>query len=121
MLRIDDEAHVKRGPLRSRERHSLNSLLVLWALRLARLPPAWSLLSAALFAAHPIHVENIVYLVGRADALATSFYVLALILYQRNMKKATGAKVYGGYVLLTLLSGLCARVWMAKSVGFPRF
>ncbi len=32
--------------------------------------------SIFLFAVHPIHVENIVYMVGRADSLATMFWLL---------------------------------------------
>eukprot|EP00435_Cladocopium_sp_Y103_P064568 s6_g26.t1 len=37
--------------------HSLNSALVLLALRLASLPLGWSCLGASIFAAHPIHIE----------------------------------------------------------------
>jgi len=43
--------------------------------------PEMSLMSALLFAAHPVHTENVLYLVGRADILATSFCLLAVLLY----------------------------------------
>jgi len=89
--------------------HSLNSALVLWALRLASLPLSWSCLGASIFAAHPIHVENIVYLVGRADALSTTFYLLALIAYQSFAWRKRNISI-GCYILLAMLnvlSGLC--------------
>eukprot|EP00913_Durusdinium_trenchii_P011484 g10782.t2 len=38
-------------------RHSLNSALLLWAMRLASLPLSCACLGASLFAAHPIHVD----------------------------------------------------------------
>lgn len=89
--------------------HSLNSALVLLALRLASLPLGWSCLGASMFAAHPIHIENIVYLVGRADALSTTFYLLALITYQALALKRQTVSIRCYILLATLnvLSGLC--------------
>ncbi|CAK9056434.1 unnamed protein product [Durusdinium trenchii] len=88
--------------------HSLNSALLLWAMRLASLPLSCACLGASLFAAHPIHVENIVYLVGRADALSTTFYLLALIAYLLALKKQQmGLRSYALFAMLNVLSGLC--------------
>eukprot|EP00397_Hematodinium_sp_SG-2012_P013255 GEMP01013451.1.p1 GENE.GEMP01013451.1~~GEMP01013451.1.p1 ORF type:complete len:620 (+),score=101.19 GEMP01013451.1:183-2042(+) len=50
--------------------HTINSLLV-YSLA------DYHLLASLAFAWHPVHVENIVYLVGRADSLATTFWLLA--------------------------------------------
>ena len=55
-----------------------------------------------------MHVENIVYLVGRADALATSFYLLTQVLYQLHMGRELSLSAYAQFLGLTLLSGLCA-------------
>lgn len=94
--------------------HSCNAGLVLLVLCALRLPLFWAGVGAALFAAHPIHIENIVYLVGRADSLSTLFYLLALLLYLRLVLPAGSAnkglpplKGYLSLILLTATSGLC--------------
>ncbi|CAJ1339906.1 unnamed protein product, partial [Effrenium voratum] len=89
--------------------HSLNAGLVLAVLRLLQLPLKWSCLGACLFAAHPIHIENIVYLVGRADSFSTTFYLLALIAYLRLCwrTKTPGTGTYLLLGVLNVLSGLC--------------
>ena len=52
------------------------SLLVFWVLRRRfGAVPAW--FAAALFAAHPAHVEPVVHMVGRADLLAALFFLAA--------------------------------------------
>ncbi len=64
--------------------HAAVTLLVLRVLRrrLGALP-AWApWLGAALFAVHPVHVEPVVHLVGRADLLAALFGLLALELHR---------------------------------------
>ncbi|CAE8717901.1 unnamed protein product, partial [Polarella glacialis] len=90
--------------------HSFNSAGVLILLRMLRLPLGWSTVGAALFAAHPAHIENIVYIVGRADSLSTSFYLLAVMLYLRltlRRKPCLPMMGYVGLTLLTIASGLC--------------
>ncbi|CAD7974731.1 unnamed protein product [Amoebophrya sp. A25] len=57
--------------------------------------------AAFLFAVHPVHVENIVYMVGRADSAATLFYLLGAD--SQNLPRVA---------LCTVLSGLC------KETGF---
>lgn len=100
--------------------NSLGTLAVLWRLRV---PAPWAALGALLFAAHPVHIENIVYIVGRADALATTFYILALLLYLHWALPSSGSPIsrarprfpVWGYVVLVALtaaSGLC------KETGF---
>lgn len=90
--------------------HSLNALAVLRLLRRLRVPRAWALLGAALFAAHPVHVENIVYLVGRADSLATLFSIAAVLVYLRRTcgpKAALPCQSYLALVTLAAVAGLC--------------
>ena len=43
---------------------------------------AMCLLAACLFASHPVHVENLAYIVGFADSLSTVFLALALCTYK---------------------------------------
>eukprot|EP00927_Polykrikos_kofoidii_P073499 TRINITY_DN6952_c0_g1_i2.p1 TRINITY_DN6952_c0_g1~~TRINITY_DN6952_c0_g1_i2.p1 ORF type:complete len:739 (+),score=84.73 TRINITY_DN6952_c0_g1_i2:97-2313(+) len=95
--------------------HSFNSLLVLRLLRRLRIGWQWSLLGASLFATHPIHVENIVYLVGRADALATTFYLLTVLCYLNGtfeQRSSLRVRSYIALTVLTVVAGLC------KETGF---
>mmetsp|Transcript_73287 Transcript_73287/g.238425 ORF Transcript_73287/g.238425 Transcript_73287/m.238425 type:complete len:675 (+) Transcript_73287:115-2139(+) len=63
--------------------HAANTMLVLALLRQLRISRFWSRVGACLFAAHPVHVESVVYLVGRADCLATMGWLLAALLQLR--------------------------------------
>ena len=82
--------------------HALASVMVYcFSIRVLALNRVSSLLSMALFAVHPIHTENILYLVGRADICATIFYIAAV------MEKSVWKRA-----ILTLLAGLC------KETGF---
>ena len=92
--------------------HSLNAALMLAVLLQARIPLRWAGLGAALFAVHPVHIENIVYLVGRADSLSTTFYLLAILFYLRsslqpNVGPFRTLVFYTVLVVLNILSGLC--------------
>lgn len=93
--------------------HAVNSLLVLVLLRSScRFSRWWSCLVACLFAAHPVHVENVVYLVGRADMLATTGWLVATLAYLRvrRTRGLCGAPPPRplAFVLLLVLSALLA-------------
>ena len=89
--------------------HSLNAALTLAVLLRVRLPLQWATVAAALFAAHPVHIENIVYLVGRADSLSTTFYLLAILVHLRSSlsNARLRAMSYALLIGLNVLSGLC--------------
>lgn len=96
--------------------HAANSLLVLALLRELRISRRWSRLGACLFAAHPVHAENIVYLVGRADALAATGWLLAALLQLRvhaarprgaPPRPLASALMVAQCTLLAVLAGLC--------------
>mmetsp|Transcript_12602 Transcript_12602/g.28553 ORF Transcript_12602/g.28553 Transcript_12602/m.28553 type:complete len:738 (+) Transcript_12602:62-2275(+) len=90
--------------------HSFNSWLTWCILRRLRIPLWWATIAAGLFAAHPIHIENIVYLVGRADALATTFSQLAVLLYFQLSLRDNSKLPLWSYVVLIVLTaagGLC--------------
>ncbi|KAF4713573.1 Protein O-mannosyl-transferase tmtc4, partial [Perkinsus olseni] len=44
-------------------------------------PRLLAVIGAALFACHPVHTENLLYLVCRADILAALFAILSIVLY----------------------------------------
>ena len=77
--------------------HAVNSLLV-WRLsaRLA-VPGAW--LVAAVFAAHPLHVESVAWIIERKDVLSGLFYLTAALAWIR-FAEAGGP---GRYVLAFIL------------------
>lgn len=98
--------------------HAVNSALVFALIRTLRIPSFWSVLAACWFAAHPVHVENIVYLVGRADMLATTGWLLAALLQARvhrdrrkqgrtSPEPLSTVLLLGACVLIAALAGLC--------------
>lgn len=58
-----------------------------------------SFIAAALFAVHPIHVEAILGIVGRADILATITFLISFIFYDKSMK-------YNNYTYILLLTSV---------------
>ncbi|HEY5229043.1 MAG TPA: tetratricopeptide repeat protein [Opitutaceae bacterium] len=88
--------------------HALNALLLFIALR--RMTGAgWrSLLVAALFGLHPLHVESVAWVSERKDVLSTAFWMLVLLAYaardERLRRLRPGSRAY--YVLSLLLFGL---------------
>ena len=61
--------------------HAITCWLVLLLARRALSAPA-ALVAALLFAVHPVHVEAVANIVGRAEVLSTLFAVLAVLCYQ---------------------------------------
>ena len=69
--------------------HFANAVLVWRLLRgLAALPLWWAWAVAALFAAHPAHVEAVAWVIGRKDLLATLFYFCAALAWLRAVPAA---------------------------------
>ena len=61
--------------------HALNALLLFWVLRRATGFTARSFMVAALFAVHPINVENVAWISELKTILSTAFFFLALGAY----------------------------------------
>eukprot|EP00927_Polykrikos_kofoidii_P019846 TRINITY_DN19301_c1_g3_i1.p1 TRINITY_DN19301_c1_g3~~TRINITY_DN19301_c1_g3_i1.p1 ORF type:complete len:833 (+),score=124.86 TRINITY_DN19301_c1_g3_i1:89-2500(+) len=97
--------------------HATNSFLLHVLMRRGGTPWHWATLAAALFAAHPVHAENVIYLVGRADALATLCWLLAMLTWPqvgvgRRHFSISGILRVGNAVGLAVIGGLC------KETGF---
>eukprot|EP00392_Amoebophrya_sp_AT5.2_P001867 g1872.t1 len=69
-----------------------------------RLKNPWCVtLCCCLFAAHPVHVENVVYLVGRADMMASGIWCLVFFLYLDSNRLS----LFPLHAVLCLTAGLC--------------
>ncbi len=86
--------------------HSVNTVLLFLLLAGMTGSLPGSAAAAALFAAHPLHVESVAWVSERKDLLCALFFLLAVIAYWRYARKG-GAARYLGVVLsfaLALLS-----------------
>jgi tetratricopeptide (TPR) repeat protein len=93
--------------------HALNALILFVALR--RMTGAlWrSLLVAALFGLHPLHVESVAWISERKDLLCAAFWMLALWAYAARAgalrECRRGAWAYYGLTLLLFALGLMCK------------
>ena len=77
-------------------------VLLLWRLlRRLGVPGAW--FAAAVFAVHPLHVESVVWIIGRKDMLATLFYLAAVLAYIRCAEMPRGRRRWRHYGLAVVL------------------
>ena len=70
--------------------HALNAALVFALLRQLTDATWRSLLVAALFGLHPLHVESVAWVAERKDVLSGFFGLLSLIFYVRYAQRVTG-------------------------------
>ncbi|CAE8627465.1 unnamed protein product, partial [Polarella glacialis] len=108
-----NQGEIKPQPLRAFNvaLHSTNALLLFWWLRRLKASRRWAFLAAGLFAVHPVHTENVIYLVGRADAMATFCWLLALLSWPLDSSRNRGciSRVLRLCLaaLLAVIAGLC--------------
>lgn len=66
--------------------HAVATILVLQTARVL-LPGKAPTVAASLFAVHPIHVEAVAGIVGRADVLATVLFLISFLFYVEHLKR----------------------------------
>lgn len=69
--------------------HTINALLLFWFLRRVTGERAKSLVVAALFALHPLHVESVAWVAERKDVLCGLFWMLCLLAYAAYARHGT--------------------------------
>ena len=84
--------------------HLINCVLVFWFIFLIsqKLPVAF--IVSLLFGIHPLHVEPVAWIQGRKDLLFSLFYLAALILYVKYLKKGRKKSFYFFALLFFILS-----------------
>ena len=93
-------------------------VLLLWRLllRLGVAGAAGAVLAAAVFAVHPLHVESVVWVIGRKDVLASLFYLAAVLTYIRFMEdRRPGRYVFA--LALFVLGLLCKSILITLPVS----
>jgi hypothetical protein len=68
-----------------------------------------ALFSAFIFVAHPVQTESVTYIVTRSILLATTFYLLGIILFIRAAEERRGRAVYTAALFLVSLLGMASR------------
>ena len=90
--------------------HLVNIVLLLYVL--FRMTGAlWpSVLTAALFALHPLHVESVAWIAERKDVLSTLFWLLTMLFYLRYVEKRASGRFL--LVILAFTLGLMAKAML---------
>lgn len=84
--------------------HILNALLVFWFISLLTESMPVALVTALLFAIHPLRVESVAWASERKDVLYAFFFLCALISYRSYLRSRTRRIFYGGALLFFVLS-----------------
>ena len=97
--------------------HGIVTLLVFAAVWRFFRDPKLGLVSAAIFALHPIHTESVTYISGRKDVLCTLFVLLAFLLMVRLRTgwRELGLVSRAGHVAGIALTSLLA--WGSKEMA----
>lgn len=102
--------------------HLVNVLLMAWvcagvgALGFRMAGGAGGISAAVLFAVHPVHVEGVAYIVGRAETLCSGFLVWGMVMVcakPLTRRRAPGVFLFGLMALLCKEQGILAPVVFA--------
>eukprot|EP00434_Breviolum_minutum_P007369 symbB.v1.2.006503.t1/scaffold361.1/size299464/26 len=79
----------------------------------------FAVLLSALFLAHPVHTESVLYIVGRADLLCLLLILVATLLYTPCAKESKFGSLW--FFLLLLAALLMVAAGLCKETGFCFF
>ena len=94
--------------------HAAVCMMVWCTFRRLEVPGAW--FAAAVFAVHPVHVESVVWVIGRKDMLATLFYLSAVLAYLRFLS-AHRARDYAIMLGCFVLGLLCKSIMLSLPIA----
>ena len=104
--------------------HSLAAVLFWKLLQRLQVPGAW--LAAAIFALHPLMVESVGWITERKNVLSLVFYLGALLVYERHVRKSeVGNRIFNprpltsGWYCLAFMLFLCALLAKATAFSLP--
>ena len=95
--------------------HAANTLLLFWLLAGPTRSTSRSLIVAALFALHPLHVESVAWVAERKDVLSTFFWLLALLAWVRWTRRPNATRY--AWVALAMAASLLSKP-MAVTLPF---
>ena len=95
--------------------HFLNTLLVLWFLKLFHKNWSIAFATALFFAIHPVQIESVVWIAERKNLLSTFFFFWALITYWNAVKGESPPKKQNKFLIFSLIF-YAAGVWSKPSV-----
>lgn len=95
--------------------HLLNILLVFFFIRLMFKNISLALITAVIFAVHPMHVESVSWITERKDVLYAFFFLFSLIMYLKYLQ--TNYKMH--YLLWAFLLYLCSLLSKTNAITLP--
>jgi len=96
--------------------HAFNTVFVfLFVQRLLKGHQLAAMITALLFAIHPMHVESVAWASERKDVLHVFFYLLALLQYLKYIETNQSTK----HLIFTMLLFVCACLSKAQAVTLP--
>jgi Tfp pilus assembly protein PilF len=95
--------------------HALNAVLVFWLLLLIFKKRWLAFVTALVFLVHPMQSENVAYVAGRGDLLASFFMLAGLIAWVRGVESGQRLLTWGLSSLFLILA-LCSR---ENAIIFP--
>jgi len=87
--------------------HLANTVLLFWVFQNMTGAVVRSVVLAALFAVHPLHVESVAWVSERKDVLSTFFWLLTMLAYGRYVARPSPGRY--GQVVATFVLGLAAK------------
>ena len=84
--------------------HLLNACLVFWLVYLLSRKTGVSVITALLFAVHPLHVESVAWISERKDVLYALFFLASLIGYLYSLRTPKPGKYYCLSLILFIFS-----------------
>ena len=100
--------------------HTANTLLLFRLLEGLTGAPWRSLMVAALFGIHPLHVESVAWVAERKDVLSTFFFLLTLMAYARYVRSPESTRLrqgFGGQAVHSLPAVASAQAGPQSTVG----